>query len=110
MDTADTITLLDSESDVSAFSPGGSPGVSDDVVVLSVFGSPSDGNDSVVKLGSAGGSGHDTSGVVLEWSLVGLDGDGNWAVLEGGLERGGGSNLDVSVGGSRNDSASRLGG
>jgi len=109
LDTADTITVLNSKSDVSRFSPGGSPGVSDDVVVLSVLGSPSDGNDTVVELGSASGSGNNTTSVVLEWSLVGLNSNRDWSVLEGSLEGGGGSNLNVSVSGGGNNTVGRFG-
>jgi len=52
LDTADTLSRgLGGNSDVSLFSPGGSPGVSDNVVFLSVLSSVSDGGDGVVELG-----------------------------------------------------------
>ena len=54
LDTADTgaITVV-GNLDVSVVTPGGVPGVLDEVVVLAVLGSVSDSKDTMVKLGSA---------------------------------------------------------
>jgi len=86
LDSADTGTIGNTDLDVSIDTPVGTPGVLDEEVFLSVFGTISDCEDSVVEGGSAGGGGEDTTGILLEDSLVGLDGDGNWALVEGGLE------------------------
>jgi len=63
LDTADTSSVNGGDLDVSIKSPRGTPGVSDDVVVLSVFGSVSDGGNGVIELGSASGGVHNTAGV-----------------------------------------------
>jgi len=76
--------------DESLVSPGGTPGVLDEEVVNTVLGSVSDGEDTVVEVGSASG-GDDSTGVHLEGELVGLDGNGDGSEVEGGLELGDGS-------------------
>ena len=88
LDTANTLSrFLGGNSDVSRFSPAGSPGVSDNVVLLSVLGSVSDGSDGVVEGGSRALGGRDnTTGVVHESVLLGIDSDGNWSLLDGGLQ------------------------
>ena len=88
LDTADTSAgFLDGDSDVALLSPAGSPGVSNDVVLLSALGAVSDGGDGVVEAGSAsGGGGHDSTGVVHEWGGLGVDGHGHWSLSDGGLE------------------------
>jgi hypothetical protein len=54
--TADTITITDvGKLDVAIVSPGGVPGVLDQVVGLSVLGSITNGEDTVIKAGSAFG-------------------------------------------------------
>ena len=98
LDTADTGTVLDSDLDVSVVTPGCTPGVLDKVVGSSVLDSVSDGEDTVVEGGSAGSASEDTGGVHLEGGLVGLDGDGDWLLGEGGLELVWGVLGDVSVG------------
>ena len=98
LDTADTGTVLDSDLDVSVVSPGWAPGVLDKVVGSSVLDSVSDGEDTVVEGSSAGSASEDTGGVHLEGSFVGLDGNGNWLLGEGGLELLWGVLGDVSVG------------
>ena len=98
LDTADTGTVLDSDLDVSVVTPGWTPGVLDKVVGSSVLDSISDGEDTVVEGGSAGSASKDTGGVHLEGGLVGLDGDGDWLLGEGGLELVWGVLGDVSVG------------
>ena len=86
LDTADTSSIDGGDLDVSLVSPGWAPGVSNDVVVLSSLGSVSDGSDGVVEVGSAGWGVEDTAVVHLEDGLVGLDGDGDDSLVEGGLE------------------------
>jgi len=54
LDTADTGTIsVSGESDVARLSPGGSPGVLDNVEILTVLGTVADSEDSVVESGSA---------------------------------------------------------
>merc|ERR1711982_204543 len=74
--TADTCTITDiGESDVSLFAPAGAPGVLDKEVWGSVVRSVSDGEDTVVKVGSACGVVEDSTAVHLPGHLVGFDGD-----------------------------------
>jgi len=110
LDTADTVSVFDSDSDISTFSPAGSPGVLDNVVVLSVLGSPSNSEDTVVKRGSAGGSSDDSTSVVLEDSSVGLNSNGNWSSGESRLKRGGGSLGNIGILGSGDSSRRFQGG
>jgi len=92
LDTADSLSGgLHGDLDVSSISPAGSPGVSDDVSI----GVVSDGGDGVIELGSALSRVEDSTGVSLEDRSVGLDGDGNWSLGNGGHEGGGRSSLDV---------------
>ena len=86
LDTADTSSVNGGDLDVSLVSPRGSPGVSDDVVLLSVLGSVSNGSNGVIELGSASSGVQNTGGVVLENSLVGLDGNRHWLLVDGSLE------------------------
>jgi len=97
LDTADTGTFDGGDLDVSSISPGSTPGVSDEVVVLSVLGSVSDSGDGVIEVGSAGSGVEDTTGISLEDELVGLDGHGDWGEGDGGLELGNGVGWDVVV-------------
>jgi len=99
LNTADTGSVLDgSNSDVSLLTPGGGPGVSDDVVVSDlIISSPSDSGDGVVKVGSALSRVDDTSGVVVEDLLVSLDGDGDDTLLDSTLEGVGRSGGNLSV-------------
>ena len=89
--------LVGGDLDVSLISPGGTPRVLDEEVLLTVLGSVSDGEDTVVESGSASG-GDDTTVVSLEDVLVGLDGDGNWSLGEGSLELSDTMFLDILVG------------
>ena len=85
VDSAHTAISLSSveDSDVSLLSPGLSPGVSDDPVVLGVVNSVSDDGNSVVEGGGAGRG--DDSALVGEEG-VGVNGDGDDGVSSGGLE------------------------
>merc|ERR1711907_620569 len=75
LDTADTFALDSGDLDVSLISPRGSPGVSNDVVLLSVLGSVSNGGNGVIELSSTFFGVQDSTCVLLEDSFVGLDGD-----------------------------------
>ena len=62
---------------------------------MSVKGSVSDGEDTVIEVLSTSG-GDDTAGVRLEGHLIGFDGNGDWSFAgEGGLHLGGRSNLNI---------------
>ena len=98
MDTADTLSFDGGDLNVSLVSPGSTPGVSDEVVVLSRLGSVSDGSDGVVELGSAEGGVQDTGFVLLEDGSVGLNGHGHWLLGNGGLELGNRLSWDGLVG------------
>merc|ERR1719438_661220 len=96
--------------DVAVVSPGCTPGVLDEEVGLSVVSAVSDGEHTVVELGSAsGGVVEDTARVELEGHLVGLDGDGGGSSLDGGLHSGGRVGLDVDVAGGILNNASGCG-
>ena len=86
LDTADTLSSDGSDLDVSLVSPGSSPGVSNKVVLLAVLGSITNSGDGVVELGSAEAGVQNTGLVLLEDGSVGLNGDGNWLLGNGGLE------------------------
>ena len=80
MDTADTFSSFNGgDHDVTLVSPASTPGVSDDVVVYSIFVSISDGGDGVIEVGSTGSGVKDTSGVTLEGRCVSFNGDGDWS-------------------------------
>lgn len=80
------VGVLNGKFDVSVVTPGCTPGVLNEPVFGSVIRSPSDAKDTVVEVDTAGGSGEDSTGVLLEGSLVGLNGDGDWSLFELGLE------------------------
>jgi len=95
LDTADTGGSFNGgDLDVTLISPVWSPGVSDDVVVLSFMVSVSDGGDGVIHVGSASGGVEDSSGVTLESNFVGFDGDGDWSLGDSGQKLGGRVGLD----------------
>jgi hypothetical protein len=87
-------------------SPWWTPRVLDEDVFLTAFDTPSDGEDGVVEIGSASGVVENTGAVVLEASLVSLDGNGGGSNSDGVLEVLGvvgddilvGSALDVGLG------------
>jgi len=100
LDTADTGGSFNGgDLDVTLISPVWSPGVSDDVVVLSVFVSISDSGDGVIEVGSAGGGVKNTTGVTLESHLVGFNGNRDWSLGNSGHQLGGRVLLDVVIGG-----------
>merc|ERR1712023_94269 len=69
------------------------PRVLDEEVLLSALGSVSNGEDTVVEVGTAS-VGDDTASVALEGELVGLDGNGDWSLVDGSSEL---STLGVSA-------------
>lgn len=70
-------TLIGSDSDVSPLAPRLSPGVLDDEELLPIgLGAVADGDDSVVE-GPATASVNDTTSVISEPIVFGLDGDGD---------------------------------
>ena len=98
LDTADTLSVNGGDLDVALISPGGTPGVSNEVVLLAGLGSVTNSGDGVVELGSAELGVHNTGLVLLEDRSVGLNGDGNWLLGNGGLELVNGSSWDGLVG------------
>jgi len=85
LDTANTVAGFDTDLDVSSISPGGTPRVLDEVVILASFSAESDGENTMIKLGTTSGSSDDSSLVRLEGGLVSLDGYGDGSLNEGGL-------------------------
>jgi len=83
LDSTDSSSWSDSDLDETLVTPGWSPRVLDEVVILTVFSSISNSEDSVVKVGSTGSRGENTSSVELEHRLVGLDGDCYWHLSNG---------------------------
>jgi len=106
LDTTDTSSVLDTDLNVSAVSPGRTPRVLDEVVVLAVLSSPSNSKDTVIEVGSTSRAGKNTSLVHLEGSLVSFDSNGSRSFLNGGLEGGGAPLLDIGVALSPNVSGS----
>jgi len=83
LDSADTSSEpsgLGGDVDISSISPSWSPGVSDDVVLLSIFDTISDSGNGVIEGGSASAGVHDTTGVTLEGLGVSFNGNGNWSL------------------------------
>ena len=77
-----TTNVVLSNSNVTLVTPSSSPRVLDEEVVLSVKGTISDGEDTVVEVGSAT-LGDDTTVVHLEDALVSLDGNRDWSLGDG---------------------------
>jgi hypothetical protein len=98
LDTADTFTGNGGNLDVSLKSPRSSPGVSNEVVVLARLGSVTNGGDGVVEVGSAELGVQDSGFVGLEHGSVGLNGDGNWSLGNGGLQLVDGLSWDGGIG------------
>ena len=99
----DTTDVGGTDLDVAGLTPGSAPRVLDEEVLLTVLSAIADGEDTVVKLGSAGGTSDDTTGVALEGHSVGLDGNRDGLLGNGGLEGSSGSvGGDIVVGGDGN--------
>jgi hypothetical protein len=77
LDTADTGSADGGDLDVTFVTPSSTPGVSDDVVVKVGGGivSITDGGNGVIEVGSASGGVENTGLILLEDSLVSLNGD-----------------------------------
>jgi len=84
LDTAGTSGGVLGQLDVTLVTPGGGPRVLDEPVVLTVLGTGTNSEDSVVKLGTATG-GENTRLVGLESSSVSLNGDGERSLVKGRL-------------------------
>ena len=84
-----TTNVVLSNSNVTLVTPSSSPRVLDEEVVLSVKGTISDGEDTVVEVGSTSG-GDDTTGVGLEGELIGFNGNGDWLLGKSSFHLGGG--------------------
>jgi len=95
LDAADSRSVDGGDSAVSSLSPSGTPGVSNDVVVLATRCTVSDGSDGVVESGTASGGVDDSAAVLPEDGIVGLDGDGDDTLVEGSLELSNAVSLDV---------------
>jgi hypothetical protein len=98
LDTADTESFDSGDLDVSFLSPNGSPGVSNEVVLLARLNSVTNGGDGVVEGGSASLGVQDTGFVLLEDGSVGLNGNGDWSLGNGGLQLSNGSSWDGGIG------------
>ena len=97
LDTADTLTIDDSELDVALVAPGGVPRVLHEPVFLSVLGAPADSEHAVVKSGAALGAVEDAALVGSEDLVVCIDGDGEGLLGERSLHLGDAVGSDVAV-------------
>jgi hypothetical protein len=71
--------------------PGGSPWVSNEIVVLTLLVTITDGGDGVIEVGTARGGVKNTTSVHLEDGLIGLNGHGCWSLGNGSHKLGCGS-------------------
>jgi len=99
-DTADTFFTLSfkGHSDVTGLSPGCSPGVSDDSIEDSTFGTVTNSGDGVIEVVSSSTVVEDTSRVTLEVVVGSIDGNTCWSSGDSGFQ---GTNvvvLDSSMG------------
>jgi len=101
LDTADTTAILDTDSDVTINTPGGGPGVLNEVVFLTVQSTVTNGKDGVIEEVTTTLS-KDTTSEGLESVLVGLDGDSNRLFSESGLKLRGALLGDGGVGSNTN--------
>jgi len=87
-DTADTFSALGvkGHSDVTGLSPGSSPGVSDDSIVDSTFGTVTDSGDGVIEVGSISTVVEDTTSVTLEVVVGSIDGNTCWSGSDSGFQ------------------------
>jgi len=109
LDSTLASSVLNGDSDVSLLSPLGGPGVLDDVVLGSGggIGIVSDSEDTMVKLGSAS-SGDDSTGVPMEDSLIGLDGNGDWSFVKSSFKGCWVASWDILVSSHLDDTLSSL--
>ena len=87
-----------SHSDVTIFSPGGFPGVSDDSIVFSVICSITNGDDSVVKVISTITVVEDSTFVSMENATLSINGNASWSRSDGGFQCGDTVFFDMRVG------------
>jgi hypothetical protein len=88
VDTADTFSVNISNSDESRFTPAGTPGVLDNPVVLLSIVSVTNNQDTVVEVSSAVSAVENTTLISLEGSLIGFNGNRDWASVDSIEERG----------------------
>ena len=80
VDSTDSCSISNTDLDVTVITPCWSPWVlDDDIVTGGGISSPSDGKDTVIKLGSTSSTCKNTTSVLLESSLVSFDSDWNWS-------------------------------
>jgi hypothetical protein len=99
-DTADVVLADLNES---LITPGGSPRVLDEEVVLAILSTIANGKDTMVKSGTTSGASNDTTSVALEGSLVSLDGNRDGRIVQSSLKLATRSVLDIMVGGGTNN-------
>ena len=85
MDTAAAITIFNTDLDVAACAPSGSPGVLDKVVFLAVLSTVADSEDSMINAGTAARA-NNTRAVVPEDRTVSVNGDRDGTLGNGTLE------------------------
>jgi len=78
----DTADIVLTNLKVTLVSPGCTPGVFDEEVIFTVFGSISDGKDTVIERGSTSGTSDNTRGVILESRGTSFDSNGNWLFVK----------------------------
>lgn len=108
LDTADTLSVLNTDSDVTLITPPGVPRVLDEVVRSTIQSTVTNSEDGVVKRVTTGGSSDDTRVVVLVDRSVSLNGDGNGLLVKSGLELGGGVSFNGGVAGGTNTTSVRV--
>lgn len=88
LDSADSITSDSGDSNVALFSPGRSPGVSDDPEVFSglAVSTVSYNSDGVIKSSSTSGVIEDSTLIESEVVISSSDGDSSWSNVKGGQE------------------------
>jgi len=96
LDTAAAITIFNTDLDVAAVAPSGSPGVLDKVVFLAALSTVADSEDSMIHVGTAARA-NNTSAVVLEDRFVSLKGDSDGTLRNGTLESRRGTFCDSAV-------------
>jgi len=97
--TADTISGdIEGHSDVTLFSPGSSPGVSDDEILLTVVTSVTNSGNGVIEVVTAFLGVEDTSGVTLEVVVGSINRDASWSSGDGGFKGGDALRFDGFVG------------
>jgi len=91
------------KSEEARLTPGGAPRVLDEPVVGAVVITHTNEEDTVVKVGSARVSRHDTFLIELETKARSIDGNGNGSLLKESLELSGIVGRNISVGSGFND-------